>query len=88
MCSPKTKLMVALLFSQELCWVETSTVLMEPAPVPLVSVAAFHRVAQSGRDLEGRGGKWQGLSRMQQKIFRPLDYFGVYRSDWSAEVWV
>lgn len=29
----------------------------------------------------GRGGKWQRLSRMHQKIFRPLHYFGVYSSD-------
>lgn len=45
MSSPEIKLMVPLLSSQEPCWVETSTVLMAPAPVPWVSGAAFHRVA-------------------------------------------
>lgn len=52
---------------------ETSTVLMEPAPALLVSVAAFHRVAQE-RDLRERGGKWQGQSRVHQRIFRLLDF--------------
>lgn len=38
--SPETQVMVALLFSQEPCWVETSTVLTEPAPAPWVSATA------------------------------------------------